>query len=89
MRRASVSQFSTVIALEPTRITSSTSSRATFFNCGIASATSPACSRPDGVLAMVPPVATTLMSGSLSWAWRTPAARAKAKKMGTDPIFLI
>src|SRR5436190_7229893 len=68
MRRASVSHCSTVIALEPTRITSSTSSRAIFFSSGIASATSPACRRPEGVLAIVPPVATTLMRGSLSCA---------------------
>src|SRR5437773_6941282 len=89
MRFASVSHCSTVIALEPTRITSSTSSRATFLTWGIASATSPACSRPDGVLAIVPPVATTLISGSLSWATTLAAASAKAQKMGTDPIFLI
>jgi hypothetical protein len=57
-----------VIELEPTRISSSISSRATFFSSGMASATSPACSRPEGVLAIVPPVATTLMSGSLSCA---------------------
>src|SRR6266446_2353515 len=68
MRRASVSQFSTVMLLLPTRMTSSTSSRAIFLRAGIASATSPAWRRPDGVLAMVPPVATTLTSGSLSWA---------------------
>src|SRR5882672_2522996 len=94
MRRASVSQFSTVMALEPTRITSSTSSRATFFSAGMASATSPACSLPDGVLAMVPPVATTLMSGSLSCACEVPTLSKmvtvtilKKRKMVTVTIF--
>src|SRR5258706_4326843 len=79
MRFASVSQFSTVMLLLPTRMTSSTSSRATFLSAGIASATSPAWRRPEGVLAMVPPVATTLISGSLSWECAAPAQSANAR----------
>src|SRR5262245_27246561 len=78
MRRASVSQLSRVMLLLPTRMTSSTSRRATFFRAGMASATSPACRRPDGVLAMVPPVATTFTSGSRSCA-RTGPAMSKAR----------
>src|SRR5882672_3007385 len=90
--------------LLPTRTTSSTSSRAIFLRAGIASATSPAWRRPDGVLAMVPPVATTFTSGSFSWACAALAARASTsaakngdnpwlsiarRKMGSVPIFRI
>src|SRR2546422_3752870 len=88
MRFASVSHCSTVIALLPTRITSSTSSRATFFSCGIASATSPAWRRPDGVLAMVPPVATTFTSGSLSCecARLMPSASVRIKSVRRESL---
>src|SRR5882672_8890067 len=78
MRRARVSQLSSVMLLEPTRITSSTSSRATFFSTGTASATSAALRRPEGVLAIVPPVATTLTRGKRSCAAAIVAKNAAA-----------